>query len=92
MVSQLSERNQTHLEEILRRGGFSSEDQAIEAALDLLDDALKAARLDEKLRSSVRQSEQGQVVLDSPEWRKAHLEELIERFNSGERADPNYFD
>jgi hypothetical protein len=92
MVSNLSKSTQRHLDDIVQRGNFSSEDQAIAVALDLLDDALRSDRINELLQVSVEQSERGEVVRDSPAWRRSHLEKLIERFNSGERVDPHYFD
>ena len=92
MVHQLTRQNQQELTKLVKAGDFSSEDEAISEALKLLDNQLKTKRLNEKLQSASDQIANGQVINDTPEWREAHLKRLIERFNDGERADPNYFD
>lgn len=92
MVHQLTKQNQQELLKLVKAGDFSSEDEAISEALKLLENQLKAKRLNEKLQSASDQIARGQLINDSPEWREARLQNLIERFNAGERADPDYFD
>lgn len=89
-AARLSQATQERLLHLVESGEFETADEAVIVALDALEELRKAERLVRKLETGLQSVQDGRTVLYTPEWRKASLDDILRRYEAGERADPEY--
>jgi putative addiction module CopG family antidote len=90
--AKLSQETEERLARIVESGEYKSADEVVIAALDLLEEKRISDWLDAKLEEGLQSCREGRYVTYTPEWRARKLQEVLDRFAAGERADPNYFE
>jgi len=88
--AKLSQATQERLLHLVESGEFETADEAVTAALDVLEELKKAERLDHKLGAGLQSIADGRTALYTPEWMQQKLKQIQERVAAGEIADPEY--